>query len=153
HDLSSCDRAHGEIFEMLESMPPQTLDAVIAGHTHAPLGHFINGTPVVETWGLGRYFSIIDLAVDPVKHRVMEDKSNIIPEIPIGEKVDEKALTWDGKKLKSQPDVKLVKTTFMGEPVVPDEGIAALIAPALAQVEEMQNRPLGITLQAPLTRN
>src|SRR5262249_8371665 len=53
-DLSSCARANGEIFEMLDPIPPRTLDAVIAGHTHAPMGHFVDGTPVVETWGLGR---------------------------------------------------------------------------------------------------
>lgn len=152
-DLSSCDQDHGEIFEMLDNIPPHTVDAVVAGHTHAPLAHFVNGTPVVETWGLGRYFSVIDLAVDPVKHRVMEDKTKIIPLVPICEKVDEKSLGCNPKSLKERPDVKLVQPTFMGEPVVPDDGMTALMAPALAKVEEMQNRPLGITAAAPLTRN
>jgi 5'-nucleotidase len=153
HDLSSCDRDHGEIFEMLDNVTPHMVDAVVAGHTHAPLAHFVNGTPVVETWGLGRYFSVIDLAVDPVKHRVMESKSKIIPLIPICEKVDEKSLSCNPKSLKERSDVKLVQATFMGEPVVPDEGMTALMAPALAQVEEMQNRPLGITAAVPLNRS
>jgi len=152
-DLSSCDQAHGEVFEMLENIPPHTVDVVVAGHTHAPMGHFVHGAPVVETWGLGRYFSIIDLAIDPVKHRVMEDKTNIIPLVPICEKVDAQSHGCNPKSLKERTDVKLVQATFMGEPVVPDDGMTALMAPALARVEEMQNRPLGITAAAPLTRN
>ncbi|HZN95017.1 MAG TPA: bifunctional UDP-sugar hydrolase/5'-nucleotidase [Myxococcales bacterium] len=152
-DLSTCDRDHGEIFEMLDRMPPRTLDAVIAGHTHAPMAHYVNGTPVVETWGMGRYFSIIDLAVDPVKHRVLEDKSKIIPVIPICERVDESTQTCESRRLKDRQDVKLVQATFMGEPVQPDQGMTDLIAPALAQVEEMQNRPLGITAPVALTRS
>ncbi|HYV50159.1 MAG TPA: bifunctional UDP-sugar hydrolase/5'-nucleotidase [Myxococcaceae bacterium] len=152
-DLSSCDRAHGEVFEMLDNIPPHTLDAVVAGHTHAPMGHFVNGTPVVETWGLGRYFSVIDLAVDPVKHRVMEDKTRIIPLVPICEKVDEKSLSCNPKSLKERSDVKLVQTAFMGEPVALDDGMTALMAPTLAKVEDLQNRPLGVTAAAPLTRS
>ncbi len=152
-DLTSCDRTHGEIFEMLEALPPRTLDAVIAGHTHAPLGHFVNGTPVVESWGLGRYFSIIELAVDPVRHRVLADQSKIIPEISICERVDEQTRVCDHRRLRDRQDVKLVPATFMGEPVVPDQGITDLIAPALARVEELQNRPLGVSAPAALTRN
>ena len=41
-----------------------------------------------------------------------------------------KPLGCDPKRLKDRTDVKLVQTTFMGEPVKPDEGMAALIASA-----------------------
>lgn len=152
-DLSTCDRDHGEIFEMLDTLPPRTLDAVVAGHTHAPLGHFVNGTPVIETWGLGRYFSMIELAVDPVKHRVLEDKTRIVAEVPICEKVDEKTQSCDAKRMKDRADVKMVQATFLGEPVQVDQELARAIAPALARVEEMQNRPLGVSAQVTFTRN
>ena len=152
-DLSSCDVDDGEIFEMLGSLPPRTLDAVVAGHTHAPLAHFINGVPVIETWGLGRYFSIIELAVDSVKHRVQEAKTRIVPGIPICELVDQKLQTCEARRLKDRTDVTLVPATFLGEPIRPDEEIARLIAPPLSRVAEVQDRPLGIVTQAPLTRN
>jgi 5'-nucleotidase len=152
-DLSSCDQKHGEIFEMLANLPPRTLDAVIAGHTHSPLGHFVNGTPVVETWGLGRYFGMIDLYVDPYRQVVLQDRTRIVPLVPICEQVDEKLLTCESRRLRNQPGVKMVPATFMGEPVVVDEAVSRVIAPVLQQVAELQNRPLGVRVEAPLTRN
>jgi 5'-nucleotidase len=96
---------------------------------------------------------MIELVVDPVRHTVLEDKTKITPEIPICEKVDQKSLGCDQKRLKDRTDIALVQTTFLGEPVQPDEAISRMIAPALARVEEMQNRPLGVQNAAPLTRN
>lgn len=152
-DVSSCDQRNGEIFDMLNRLPPRTLDAVIAGHTHSPLGHFINGTPVIESWGLGRYFGLIELYVDPYRQAVLQDKTRIVPVIPICEKVDEKRLTCESRQLRGQPDVKLVQARFQGEPVVVDESVSQLIQPSLERVEEMQNRPLGVKVEAPLARN
>lgn len=44
--LEDADRA--EIFQMLRKLPPQTLDAVVAGHTHKRAQEVINGTPVIQ---------------------------------------------------------------------------------------------------------
>ena len=69
---------------MMEGLPEGTLDAVIAGHTHSPLGHFIRGTPVIETSGLGRSFGLIELALDPaVRGRCFPEETRITPGIPI----------------------------------------------------------------------
>ena len=69
HDTSSCDTNSGEVFTMLSALAPGTFDAVIAGHSHAVIGHFFNGTPVIETWGLGKSFGVIDLFVDAARER------------------------------------------------------------------------------------
>ncbi|HEX8822696.1 MAG TPA: 5'-nucleotidase, partial [Archangium sp.] len=60
----------------------------------------------------------------------------------------------DARKLKDLgADAKLVPPTFLGGAVVPDPQVEALVAPALARVEEEQRRPLGFTVAAPLGRN
>src|SRR5207247_2299238 len=69
-----------------------TLDAVVAGHTHAVVGHFIKGTPVIETWGLGRYFGLIDLYLDPRSQKVIAAKTKITPVVPICPLTDEKGV-------------------------------------------------------------
>ncbi|HEY0093711.1 MAG TPA: metallophosphatase, partial [Archangium sp.] len=61
HDTSSCDRSDGEIYGLVESLPPGTLDAVFAGHTHPAMGHFFNGVPVLSTQGQGRSFGVLEL--------------------------------------------------------------------------------------------
>ena len=87
-DTESCDEKTGEIFEMMRNLPPYTLDAVVAGHTHSVVAHKINGTPVIETYGLGRFFSTIDLFLDPVTKQVISTKTQITPVVPVCETVD-----------------------------------------------------------------
>ena len=152
HDLSSCDLRNGEVFEMLNALPPKTLDAVVAGDTHSGIGHFVQGTPVIETYGLGRYFGTIDLYVDPATHKVLDGQTSIHPMIPICPEVDEATQACDPKALKDKP-VKWVAPTFLGQKVVRDEAIAALLKPALDRVAVEQSRKLGVSVPKTLWRN
>jgi 5'-nucleotidase len=128
-DLSSCDTETGEIFELLQALPTGTLDAVLAGHTHQAIGHFVKGTPVIESWGLGRTFGIIELYVDPIQRNVIPALTTIQPVIPV------------------------VPTTFRGRPVVRDTKLDELLAPALAQAELEQTRSLGVRVLERLSRD
>jgi len=152
-DMSSCELNNGEIYPVLEPLPPGTLDGLVAGHTHQVMGHFIHGVPVIETTGLGRSFGYIELFVDPVSRKVLPERTRIQAAIPLCVQVDEASGTCDGRKLRDQAEVKLVPATFMGAPVVPDAAVEALIAPALAQVEQEQRRELGVTVPVALKRD
>ncbi len=151
HDLSSCDTSSGEIFEMLSGLPKGTFDAVVAGHTHAVIGHFVQGTPVIETYGLGRAFGVIELYVDR-SGRVAAEKTVISPAVPICARVDQTTGTCHARALKDRP-VKLVPATFRGKPVLPDAEIARLIGPALEKVEAEQRRKLNLKVPATMGRN
>lgn len=151
-DISTCDPGQ-EIFEMLQGIPAHTVDAVIAGHTHAPLGHLVNGTPVIETWGMGRAFGTIELYLDPVLKRVIDDKTVIRPELAICEKVDQVIGACETKRIVQLASVKLVPATFMGKTVQRDGAMVEMLAPALARVEAEQNRKIGVKLPAPLGRS
>jgi 5'-nucleotidase len=100
-DTSSCDLDSGEIFVMLEGLPTGNLDAVVAGHTHQKVNHFVAGVPVVESWALGRYFGTIDLFLDPVTHRVLQDQTAIIAGRPICETMDAATGSCDPRALKN----------------------------------------------------
>ncbi|WNG28884.1 bifunctional metallophosphatase/5'-nucleotidase [Cystobacter fuscus] len=154
HDTSSCDRSDGEIYELVESLPPGTLDAVFAGHTHQAMGHFFNGVPVLSTQGQGRSFGVLELFVDPVSHQVLPERTRLQAAIPVCVRVEEQSGSCDARKLKDLgADAKLVPPTFLGGAVVPDPEVEAVVAPALARVEEEQRRPLGFTVATPLGRN
>jgi 5'-nucleotidase len=61
--LDSCD-PHEDLMPVLAALPPGTVDAMVAGHTHQGMAHFVHGTPVVESFASGRAFGRIDLTLD-----------------------------------------------------------------------------------------
>jgi 5'-nucleotidase len=152
-DTSSCDRKDGEIYGLVETLPPGTLDAVFAGHTHQAMGHFFGDVPVLSTSGLGRSFGMVELFVDPTSRKVLTERTRLQAAVPVCAQVDATSGLCDARKLKERGEVKLVPATFLGGPVVADPEVEALVTPALARVEEEQRRPLGVTVTAPLGRN
>lgn len=153
HDLSTCDRKDGEIFDLLDALPEGTLDAVVAGHTHATIGQFVHGTPVIETPGMGRAFGTIDLFVDPAHHRVLPDLTRIHGDIPICPVEDAKSHRCDPFAWKGESKVQLQPAQFLGRPVVVDAEMEKSLAPALAKVAAEQRRPLGIQVPKTLGRD
>lgn len=151
-DTSSCERGDGEILAMLDALPPGTLDAVVAGHTHQPMGHFFGDVPVIETTGLSRSLGVVELYVDPVRRRVLPGRTRIQAAIPLCARVDADTDTCDGRRLRDQAGVRLVPASFLGAPVVPDAEVERLLAPALKLAQEAQRRPVGVSAATSLTR-
>ncbi|RKH02753.1 bifunctional metallophosphatase/5'-nucleotidase [Corallococcus sp. CA053C] len=147
-DTSGCSRDDGEIYAVLDALPPGSVDAVVAGHTHQPMGHFFGDVPVIETSGLARSFGVVDLFVDPVKRRVLPERTRIQAAIPVCGAVDATLNTCDPLRLRDAKAVRMVPATFLGAPVTPDPRVEALVAPAEARVEEEQRRPVGVNVQA-----
>ncbi|MCP3098690.1 5'-nucleotidase C-terminal domain-containing protein [Myxococcus sp. K15C18031901] len=152
-DASSCDRGDSEIIELLEALPEGTLDAVVAGHTHQPVGHFIRGTPVIETSGRGRAFGLVELFVDPVTRKVLPEQTRLQGSIPVCAKVDATLGTCDERALKGARQLSLVPATFRGQTVVTDAALEAQLTEAFARVEQEQRRSLGVQVPATLTRD
>jgi 5'-nucleotidase len=154
HDLSSCDLDSAEIFEMMQGLPEATLDAVVAGHTHAQVGHFVNGTPVMENLALGRYFGIIDLYVDPRTKRVLPQRTAITSGIEICETVDNALGTCDSRRLRQYAaDVKPVPAEFHGRIIAPDLSLRDALEPARAMVAGLQTQDLGLSVPQRLGRS
>jgi 5'-nucleotidase len=151
-DVSTCDLSTGEIFEMIDGLPTGLVDAVVAGHTHAPLGHFVKDLPVIESNGLGRSFATIDLFVDPSSGKVLPEKTQIRSAISICAQVDKATGSCDPRVVKDAP-VTPVPAMFMGELVVPDPAVEKVVAPALARVEAEQQRKLGVQVTKHLGRD
>jgi 5'-nucleotidase len=150
-DLSSCDVDTAEVFEMMKAVPAGTLDAVVAGHTHAPIAQFVNGTPVIESWAQGRYFGVVDFYLDPTTHQVLTGQTAMQPPVPLCETYDAQAKSCDPRQLKGKT-LSVVPALFHGQPIVPDAELGALLEPAQQRVAELQARPLGVEVKEPLTR-
>jgi 5'-nucleotidase len=149
HDLSRC-RPGEEIFAMLEQLPPGTVDAVVAGHTHRTVGHFVQGAPVIETSALGRSFGVISLELDSVTHRPFTGQTRIEAEIPLCERVVEGTGRCDAAAVATGK--AMVPGTFRNQPLRPDRAMQEQLAPATAAVAAAQSRSLGIQVPATLHR-
>ena len=153
HDTSSCDVDAGEIFEMMKGLPEGTLDAVVAGHTHAQIAHMVNGTPIVESWALGKYFGIIELAVDPQTKKVIPSRTQIYSGIEICETWDIDSKSCDPRKLRPRADaVTPVQAKFRGQVIRQDQTVLQAMQPSEQAVVELQQKALGLTVPAQLGR-
>jgi len=124
-DLSSCDQ-NAEMFQVARQLPAGLVDAIIGGHSHAPIGHQVAGIPITEANSGGRSFGRIDLEIDRATKRVTARKS-FAP-------------------------LDLAPGTYEGATVTPDTKIAAVIAPAIESARALKASAVGITLATPIRR-
>lgn len=124
-ELSSCD-VNGEIFAVARELPPGTVDAIVAGHTHAAIAHQVQGIPITEAYSNGRAFGRIDLTIDRGSRKVI------------------------GKR--NHPPVDLVPGEYENAPVVPDAAIERILAPAVEAVRLVKSRPIGVVAETPIRR-
>ncbi|MEO5968810.1 MAG: bifunctional UDP-sugar hydrolase/5'-nucleotidase, partial [Bdellovibrionia bacterium] len=133
-----------EIVRLLKAIPPGTVDAVVAGHTHTVIHHWIGGVPVVQGGAFGKYLNLIQLTYDWSKKKIRTEQTRIEGPIPVCPKVFENQQDCDG----TRPAPKggrgpLVPTKFHGEVIEPDPAIVALMDPVLKKAAPEKNRKIG----------
>lgn len=113
----------GELMVFLHSLPNGIVDAVIGGHTHEIVHHFINGTPVVIGESQARYFNVIYLPWDKKNKQLMRDKVIIEGPVPVCERIPENERTCFTKFMKNNmtDDIKLEKFKFHGKFIEEDQ--------------------------------
>lgn len=138
-DLTSCDGG-SELFRLLRDLTPGTLDAVVAGHTHAALAHIVEGVPVIESWWGGRAFGRMDLSIDRRTRRVQAVR--MFPPQDL-------CVSADCAIDRDRADVP---REYEGRPVGPDEAIVRAMASELERVRRIQAEPLPVTVDTPVRR-
>jgi 5'-nucleotidase len=126
-DLSSCDR-RAEIFAVARALAPGTVDAILAGHTHHPVAHRVNGIPIAQGRPYGRAFARIDLTYDPNLRRVT------------------------ASRLQKPVSLRKKVRTYEGRPLVEDERVAAIAASAKSKADARRNEALAVELDGPMRR-
>lgn len=144
-DLDSCD-PNAEIFDLARALPAGAVDAIVAGHTHAGLAHEVAGIPIVQSYWGGRAFGRIDLTVDRSTRRVTAARPFAPREICVTQDPMTLACGTPG----STPPLPTAE--YEGRPVVEDLRVLQAMEPVLARVRQMQDRPLGVVLDAALAR-
>ncbi|MBK5258728.1 MAG: 5'-nucleotidase C-terminal domain-containing protein [Thermoanaerobaculia bacterium] len=149
NDLASCEMNQDAI-TYLQSLPPGTIDAYFAGHTHAQMRHFVNGIPATQGLAFSQEFSAIDLWIDRKAKRVVRERTDIRPLTMICSQVYAGTDRCDPRN--APAGAVLVPRIFAGRTIIPDARIEALTKPYLDRVAAKKNEKLGLTVLAPFTR-
>jgi 5'-nucleotidase len=141
-DLSSCDQG-SEIFRLVRELPPGTLQAVVAGHTHGTVAHVVNDVPIISVPNFGVQFGRMDLAFDTALRRVtgvrVHEPQRVCARIEPAN--GECAVAPAG-----------VAAEYEGRPVAPSAKVAAAIEPELTRVRALRAEPLGVVADTAVAR-
>lgn len=148
HDTGSCHEQQ-EAMEYLQALPPGTIDAFFAGHTHAQMRHYVNGIPAAQGLAYSREFSAIDLWIDPQADKVV--RSEIRPLTMICSFVYEGTEKCDPRE--APEGARLVPRTYAGMEIAPDTRVAAAVEPYLRRVAAKRDEKIGVTATADFTRS
>jgi 5'-nucleotidase len=139
-DVSTCE-GDAEIFEVARRLARGSVDAILAGHTHAGVAHEVSGIPIAEAYSGGRAFSRIDLMVDRATRRVRSHR--VSSPTNICSRVNERT----GQCTPQGPQAR-----YEGAAIVADRRIEQLLAPAVDEARALQSKPLGVVLDTPIDR-
>lgn len=130
----------------LKAIPPGTVDAVVAGHSHTIIHEFVHGVPVIESKTQGVLFGRIDLYVDKSTRKINPSLTRIHdPQMICGnwmatiESCDPKVakqLAGSGKIL------PLRNAYYEGVEVKKDERIVKKLAPFFAKTDSLKKEVL-----------
>jgi len=142
HDLSSCDDG-SEIFRLARELPRGTLQAIVAGHTHGTVAHFVADVPIISVPNFGVQFGRMDLVLDKdsrtVAHVRIHEPQRICTRVEPAS--GECAVAPAG-----------VPAEYEGKPVTASAEVAAAIEPELARVRSLRALPLGTVADTPIGR-
>lgn len=145
-----------EVPELLRKIPKGTFDAVVSGHTHSLVHHWIEGVPVIQAGTQGVYYNLIYLTYDWTQKRLRADKTRIEGPIPICEKIFANQKNCNGEApAPPQGRGNLVRPKLRGVEVQKDPAMKATLASTFqntaqkkAEVVGLAARPLSHTREA-----
>jgi 5'-nucleotidase len=132
---TGCESNH-EIPQLLRALPKGTVDAVVAGHLHTLVHHWIEGVPVIQAGTRNNYFNLAYLTYDWSQKRLLTEKTRIEGPIPICPKIFKNQKNCNGDA-PAPPEGrgKLIDAKFRKADIVPDPAMEALLRPTFERTE------------------
>lgn len=123
-----------EMVRLLRSIPAGTLDAVVAGHTHQIVHHWVAGTPVIEGGANGRYFNVIYLTYDWNQKKLLNERARIEGPVPVCPQVFQNQNDCNGDRpAPANGRGPLIAAKFKGERIEPVAAIERAMEPVFAR--------------------
>ena len=133
-----------EIVHLIKSLPAGTIDAVVSGHTHTMVHHWVANVPVIQGGSLGRYINIAYLTYDWAKKKLVSEETRIEGPVPVCQKVFKNQNDCNGDR----PAPKhgrgpLKEPKFHGHIIEPEPSTAQLIQPILAAANALKAKKIA----------
>lgn len=136
----------------LKAIPPGTIDAVVAGHSHTESHQLVHGVPVIESKTRGLYFGRIDLFVNKATRKIEPSLTYIHDmhwicgtwfknEERCGQKEAKDEIA--SGKAKQEDFLPLRPAVYEGEEVKPSGAVHDVLAPYLAKADAQRKEVLG----------
>lgn len=133
---TKCDETQ-EINVLLKSLEKDTIDAIIAGHTHDLVHHWINNVPVIQSTG-NQYSNILYLPFIKENDKYKLDKKEIVIEgpLPSCEKVFNNSLRCDYVQKGDLSKGNLTEYSFHNKLIKMDESLKQLFDEERKKIEK-----------------
>ena len=114
-----------ELITLFNSLEKGLVDAIVTGHSHDEMHHWLGDIPIISQINNGAYANILYLAFDKNdNHKVVPSANRIEGPLPICEKIFEKSYRCDGiKKTELDKYLPLVEYKFHGVKIEKDESL------------------------------
>ena len=148
---SSCS-LQDELPVALRALGSPTVDALVAGHTHGHVAHFIEHVPVIESGAHGTQFGRITLYLDPKTHQVLKERTQIARPQTFCHQVIQGTEVCDSSAAARATDARLAPATYLGAPLVADPRVEGLLRDYRKAVRSEQSRSIA-QLDKPIQRS
>lgn len=143
-DLQGQCNDQDEITQLVHSLPTGTIDAVVSGHSHTLVHHWISGVPVIQGGAFGRYTNIIYLTYDWSQKQIVPEMTRIEGPIPVCRRVFKNQNDCNGER--AQPKEgrgPLVPFRFHGMTVEADPQVQALVEKIELRTLALKSKNIG----------
>ena len=179
-DATACKNNDEHVLSLVAALGG-AVDAVVGGHSHAGIAHFVGEVPVVQSFAMGQAFGRIDLIFQRTPSGYVLDRARtrihpptelcsvaLPPEGPTEAPAAAEAPPGDGSAAAATPpaarprwrcDPKVLAgtalrpTEYEGQPVVASAAVEAVLAPHIEKAAERRASLIGVALPVRLTRN
>ncbi len=135
---------------LLRNLPAGTIDAVVAGHSHQIVHHWVAGVPVIEGGAFGRFFNVIYLSFDLKTRKLLGDLTQIEGPVSVCPKVFANQGDCNGERPAPKAGRgQLVAPKFHNKIVSQDTPSANLISSVLEKTAEIKKRVI-VTASRPI---
>jgi 5'-nucleotidase len=147
---AGCDDKE-ELPKLLHGLPPNTIDAVVSGHTHQVLANMIADVPVIQAGSNGTGLGRIDLVYDRRAKKLLRDQTKLYEPQYLCREVFVGTNGCNFVAARKSVDGKTEPATFLGQPVTPDPNVTALLKEARETVESINGEVIG-DISRPINR-
>jgi 5'-nucleotidase len=128
-----------EMVRLLRSIPAGTLDAVVAGHSHQVVHHWVAGVPVIQGGAFGRYFNVIYLNYDLESRKLLPELTRIEGPVPVCPEVFKNQGDCNGDRPTPRGGRgDKITPVFHGAKMHEDSSIKSLLGPIFERSSELK---------------